>query len=368
MAAKLLRDAAGFFSTIGSQNADLKQQMDENSRVFERMAVLVERDPMEVLQTVRTSELAAKLLRDAATFFSAIGEQNPPLKIQMEENGIIFRQVADLVLHDPLGMITDGSDTASLRDPLAFLERSDAYRADGTGPQFGLSYPSAGQPRPLRVLSDSETDRRLAGSVNDRDDGICRYCGFRCELYQAAVGPAGAVTASQFFTTCGFCANVINLDRVSPAGAGWLVWLPELSQVDLNTWMRVIFVCRISQGRAADQANAALAAFTDRRRAAIEEVGTDDAGQFEQWLAGRASPEEYRAALNGAHGLRLLASGRQIVRDGELQFNRFPQILAYWRSKDGPFGSLLASHMDLSSLVAIADAVRSADGPVVAAP
>jgi hypothetical protein len=53
------------------------------------------------------SELAAKLLRDAAAFFKTIAEQNPPLKDQMDENADVFEQVADLVETDPNGQIKD---------------------------------------------------------------------------------------------------------------------------------------------------------------------------------------------------------------------------------------------------------------------
>ena len=54
------------------------------------------------------SELAAKLLRDAAAFFKTIAEQNPPLKDQMDENADVFKQVADLVENDPTGQIDEG--------------------------------------------------------------------------------------------------------------------------------------------------------------------------------------------------------------------------------------------------------------------
>lgn len=53
------------------------------------------------------AQLAAKLLRDAATFFRTIAEQNPPLKEQMGENASVFEQVADLVENDPTGFIQD---------------------------------------------------------------------------------------------------------------------------------------------------------------------------------------------------------------------------------------------------------------------
>jgi hypothetical protein len=49
------------------------------------------------------AELAARLLRDAAVFFRTIGNQNPALKTQMSENAEVFEQVASLVETDPSG-------------------------------------------------------------------------------------------------------------------------------------------------------------------------------------------------------------------------------------------------------------------------
>ena len=45
LAARLLRDAASFFRTIASQNEALKDQMAENAEVFDKVAELVENDP-----------------------------------------------------------------------------------------------------------------------------------------------------------------------------------------------------------------------------------------------------------------------------------------------------------------------------------
>ena len=49
------------------------------------------------------AQLAAQLLRDAATFFRALSEQNDALKDQMTENADVFEQVAALVEKDPNG-------------------------------------------------------------------------------------------------------------------------------------------------------------------------------------------------------------------------------------------------------------------------
>lgn len=56
------------------------------------------------------AELAARLLRDAAQFFESVGQQNEPLQDQMSENATVFRQVADLVEQDPSGTLPDPED------------------------------------------------------------------------------------------------------------------------------------------------------------------------------------------------------------------------------------------------------------------
>ncbi|MCR4378048.1 MAG: hypothetical protein NUV50_08160 [Rhodospirillales bacterium] len=45
IAANLLRNAATFFRDIGGQNAELKEQMDVNARTYDAVASLLEQDP-----------------------------------------------------------------------------------------------------------------------------------------------------------------------------------------------------------------------------------------------------------------------------------------------------------------------------------
>jgi hypothetical protein len=59
------------------------------------------------------SDLAARLLRDASQFFRTIGEQNEPIKEQMEENATVFEQVATLVEKDPTGIIAEDDEPAA---------------------------------------------------------------------------------------------------------------------------------------------------------------------------------------------------------------------------------------------------------------
>lgn len=51
------------------------------------------------------AELAAKMLRDASMFFHQVGQQNPPVADQMNQNAAAFQQVAELVESDPTGEV-----------------------------------------------------------------------------------------------------------------------------------------------------------------------------------------------------------------------------------------------------------------------
>jgi hypothetical protein len=60
LAAKLLRDAAGFFRSVGAQNEPLREQMDDNASVYEQVADLVEADPTGTLELEEPEEAAKK--------------------------------------------------------------------------------------------------------------------------------------------------------------------------------------------------------------------------------------------------------------------------------------------------------------------
>ncbi len=105
LAGKLLVDAATFFRTLAEQNNALKDQMSENATVFEQMGTLITQAPAGVLEGASHCELAARLLKDAAGFFRTLADQNEPIADQMNENANIYDQIGDLVREDPLGVL-----------------------------------------------------------------------------------------------------------------------------------------------------------------------------------------------------------------------------------------------------------------------
>ena len=105
LSVRLLNDAADFFIALGENNEPLKPQMEENATVFGQMATLLDQDPTGALNGTPYAELAGKLLQDASGFFESLAEQNEPLKEQMEENANVYNQIGGLVMEDPLGIL-----------------------------------------------------------------------------------------------------------------------------------------------------------------------------------------------------------------------------------------------------------------------
>lgn len=102
---KLLGDASDFFKNLGEQNQDIKEQMDDNAYVFEKMAEVLGKDPQGKTEDQVNNVLAGKLLTDAATFFKALAEHNEPIKEQMVQNAEIYERISQLVTDDPMGVM-----------------------------------------------------------------------------------------------------------------------------------------------------------------------------------------------------------------------------------------------------------------------
>lgn len=105
LASKLLMDSAAFFKKLADSNDDARQDMLENASVFEKVSGLIGSDPQGQVNGKPHTELASRLLKDAADFFRKIAEENEPIKEQMHENARVFDQIADLVAQDPQGIL-----------------------------------------------------------------------------------------------------------------------------------------------------------------------------------------------------------------------------------------------------------------------
>ncbi len=180
----------------------------------------------------------------------------------------------------------------------------------------------------------------LKQKILERDDYTCRYCGFRAEKYQEINFRNGDSTQhhpKNMVTSCIYCHQCMNMDKVSDFRSGVLIWLPEIEQAALHHIARSIYVARISQGPMAEAARKALEILMARRNEARARLGTDNPSILATILRDYIPASAYNARSDKLDGIRLFPLDRRIIKEADLEFNQFPQILAYWRSKAGPF-------------------------------
>lgn len=182
---------------------------------------------------------------------------------------------------------------------------------------------------------------QIRQKVLERDAHSCQFCGFKSNKYQDIHHidhDFNNVQMENLVTSCIFCHQCFDLEKASQMRSGVLVWLPEIAQSDLNHIARSIYVSRISQGSMADTAKKALEVIMKRREEAKTRIQTDDPFVLSMVMRDFLGPNHYSKRAEKLEGVRLFPLDRRIIKEGDLEFNQFPQILAYWRSKDGPFG------------------------------
>lgn len=91
--------------------------------------------------------------------------------------------------------------------------------------------------------------------IHRRDDFTCQFCGFQSKQGLETINLDGNYLrhkSSNLATACSFCAQCFFLEAVgrSDFGGGVLIYLPEMTQVELNAMCHVLFasmILRLSQ-------------------------------------------------------------------------------------------------------------------------
>lgn len=92
--------------------------------------------------------------------------------------------------------------------------------------------------------------RAFESKVLQRDNFTCQYCGFQAQEFQEVINLDHNYhnnKLSNLVTACCFCAQCFFLESVGVGnyGGGTLIYLPEISQNELNSFCHVLF-CAIT--------------------------------------------------------------------------------------------------------------------------
>ncbi len=127
----------------------------------------------------------------------------------------------------------------------------------------------------------------LERQILSRDQHTCRYCGFSSEKYQQVVninnnyGPGQSII-NNMATACVFCAQCLFLDGIGHDNnwGGTLIYLPEISQSDLNHFCRVLFASMLRDAPYKGKLQAAYLSLKDRENIVNETFGPKSSDPF----------------------------------------------------------------------------------------
>jgi len=92
----------------------------------------------------------------------------------------------------------------------------------------------------------------VAEKILLRDSYTCQFCGFQAKEYQEIVNADGNYTNNKFsnlITSCCFCAQCLFIESIAldEMGGGQLIYLPEMTQAEVNSFCHVLF-CAMGNG------------------------------------------------------------------------------------------------------------------------
>jgi intracellular multiplication protein IcmJ len=155
---------------------------------------------------------------------------------------------------------------------------------------------------------DDPSFGEIRTKVLSRDHHTCRYCGFHAEKFQQIVSINGDFknnNLDNLATACIFCMHC-QLLALRNTNAK-IIFLPEVTQVELNHFVRILFCASTMKREVSDLAKSLYQAFR-KRTSVVEEVFGKDASDsliFAQSLID-INPESQKQQQKALTSLRLL--------------------------------------------------------------
>ena len=172
---------------------------------------------------------------------------------------------------------------------------------------------------------DRKFPAELREKILKRDNYTCQACSFRSLRHQEIHhidSDHRNNNENNLATLCPLCHQVFHLPLAATTNGGSIIWLPEISQADVNRLCIGILSVPQSQPRSKYfGVSRALLGALEGRRSVVEKWGSTDPGTMAQILI-NMSPEEYKNRKKQVQHLRLLPSS-----------SRFETQTKYWASE-----------------------------------
>ncbi|WP_454782945.1 type IVB secretion system protein IcmJDotN [Legionella sp. WA2022007384] len=161
-------------------------------------------------------------------------------------------------------------------------------------------------PGSWRLYSARKVDERFKSfeqKVFQRDRYTCRFCGFQARLFQEVVNIDNNYANNKLdnlVTSCCFCAQCFFVESVGVGGygGGTLIYVPELTQAELNSICHVLFCAITNDTGYKSSAQNIYRAFKFRSQLVEEKFGegTSDPAIFGQLMIDAGVNDEERRA------------------------------------------------------------------------
>lgn len=181
----------------------------------------------------------------------------------------------------------------------------------------------------FKTRKSNQSFINLEAKVFARDKNTCRYCGFAAEKYQVVVNhnndySPGASKPDNLVTACPFCAQCFFLDAIGhdSAWGGTIVYLPEISQSDLNNFCRVLFASMLRDAPYKGKLQTAYLSLKDRENVVNEIFGPNSSNAYtfgQALIDSNLTPDQLNHPVMSQ--LRLLPDRKC-----------FTQEILYWKS------------------------------------
>ncbi len=156
--------------------------------------------------------------------------------------------------------------------------------------------------------------RPMRDRIFRRDQYTCQFCGFQAHEYQEILNVDHDYRhnkTSNMVTACCLCVQTQFFEMVGQAGfgGGKLIYLPEISQAELNGFCHVIF-CAMTNANYRDSAQAVYRNLKFRAQPVEERcgLGTSDPAVLGRMLVEYQGADIEKVANDVLSDLRLLAS------------------------------------------------------------